>query len=1425
MIKEKQYIETKSSSFSSEGDPSIGDDNQMIKTPDNNSGELHHDLDRIIKTESDMTALIDNAGGDVADNKSGVGGNATSNTSPGSSNTDQKQQLMSNDICLSQIKHEDTSNNSGIKVEDNNTTSTTTTTVESDFESCDRVVLSSMNSGSGGPSDLIDGSGGVQPLMSNVLGSNATGNKQSNTTSGNMDAQQQQYMQQQSQIFVFSTSLANKSAESVLAGQYPTIIAYHCAQPRTKKFLEKHPLKVNQFNRQNPGQWMNNVVASQQQMKHQQQLNKGMAPHGGQPKYGGGTPYSRSMKNSNSPSGASIENPMMQQQPGARMPMWNHHQGNNINDSGPQQLQHSSNHNMMGSMCGPGNNGIMGMSNHSSGGSMGPGMLMNSNNSNQSMMGAGPGSMMNQHGNLCSMGPGSGGGMPMNGMDLDLMDHHNPHHQQHHPNPHHPSNMMDGGHRPMMGGGPHHPHHPPPHHPSGALHHRGPLGMGGPPHHHGMSDMMTMGGPNKCQPSSMDSLMSSSGGPPVSVPSGPGDSPGGHNSLASMMPSLDFDDPIGSGNSSLGATSHHSLTGVQVPDENLTPQQRQHREEQQATLRKLQLVLFPENSNSGGGPSQQQPPPVTSSSSSVGGPLDNCSGSGGMDDLMPSIDDDLDVDAVVTAAAVTSSAGDLLLPPKTPTSCSSDWPKSMFGNEDEKKKDGGRCGPPPSYHQTVARSASVPIVSVPSCSPNSPLAGNGTGVTNSNLSLPSPRTCSALNSPAGGRPSSNMSPTAVRSPGSNGSRLQSSNPGTPVHMSPGHNSCSSMKQQKGPMSNEFSPSSNIATPGQPSGGGQQSPDGLFCHSNKQLSKRGDEPNLMPVPSPQHIQYLNTFDGQELTIQKQPNTGLKDSSSSTTTTTSTMSPSVPTSQNNMDMIMTDSNMKSYNIVRPGDMPLNPSAAAAAAVAAGLQTSQHQPMKHFDPISSLAQMNQQLANNVAGGGSSPIVNHGGGVPSLHHPGGPGHHHPGGGMMSPFGGGGGPPMHMMGSNNDPMCGPMGMGSGGMHDSGMGGPPGSGGRMMYGPGPGIGQGPPPPGPNGGGMSMGPGGGLPMGMPPIGGGRNGGMMMNSCVSGGPLSPKSSSMMQQQQYQQQQQQRLMPRIPAGGGPGVLYNGGANIQVKPSAPNTIQYLPNNSRGGGPRGAPPPPQNQQQQQQPGLDFLQRFSGGPGNGGNSLSNLDGKVPTHNLQYFPNSGGGGYNNSNGGAGINDMMCGSGGPPGGGGMGGMPPGGPNNSRGMMRGSSAGMIRLGSGNNGMGMSGSNYNGGPSDNMFGGGGGPLHHPPSGHPQQQQMMMMGGGSGGPPPQQHKGGGMMGGPGPPDATQPLPPSMGGGGGPGPGGGPVGFRGGPPAANSFIGPTTADPNYAQQFHNFQQQLYATNTRGGGGGGGPSGPGGGGPQQFFVSK
>ena len=116
------------------------------------------------------------------------------------------------------------------------------------------------------------------------------------------------------------------------------------------------------------------------------------------------------------------------------------------------------------------------------------------------------------------------------------------------------------------------------------------------------------------------------------------------------------------------------------------------------------------------------------------------------------------------------------------------------------------------------------------------------------------------------------------------------------------------------------------------------------------------------------------------------------------------------------------------------------------------------------------------------------------------------------------------------------------------------------------------------------------------------------------------------------------------------------------------------------------------------------------------------------------------------------------------------------------------------------------------GGPMGSPMGGHMGGPNQMMvpcsksspMGGGG---------GGGQNG----PDPTQPLPPSGLGGpgsnsGGPGGGGG----GGGGYNKNSPImgtGPANTDPNYAQQFHNFQQQLYATNTRSQQGGmGGPPG-------------
>ncbi|XP_062614271.1 protein pygopus-like isoform X2 [Saccostrea cucullata] len=54
-------------------------------------------------------------------------------------------------------------------------------------------------------------------------------------------------MQQQSQIFVFSTQMANDAAETVMAGQYKNILSFHMDQPNTKKFLQKHQMKIHPF--------------------------------------------------------------------------------------------------------------------------------------------------------------------------------------------------------------------------------------------------------------------------------------------------------------------------------------------------------------------------------------------------------------------------------------------------------------------------------------------------------------------------------------------------------------------------------------------------------------------------------------------------------------------------------------------------------------------------------------------------------------------------------------------------------------------------------------------------------------------------------------------------------------------------------------------------------------------------------------------------------------------------------------------------------------------------------------------------------------------------------------------------------------------------------------------------------------------------
>lgn len=208
-----------------------------------------------------------------------------------------------------------------------------------------------------------------------------------------------------------------------------------------------------------------------------------------------------------------------------------------------------------------------------------------------------------------------------------------------------------------------------------------------------------------------------------------------------------------------------SLQGVKVPDENLTPQQRQHREEQLATIRKMQQMLFPENqSMEGGGPPDQNMPQVE------------------WQKLQHQFYDDrktkTDSGPVVPVGPVSEGSASGTMGPNVSGASTG---RSVAGPAPRLQ------GPPPPYHQTP-RSASVPIAlqSPSPASPNNPT---------SNLSLPSPRASSALNSPAEpNRPfgltrhmSTGQSPTSQDSPSAQ--RLNHSNPGTPLssHLSPSIN--------------------------------------------------------------------------------------------------------------------------------------------------------------------------------------------------------------------------------------------------------------------------------------------------------------------------------------------------------------------------------------------------------------------------------------------------------------------------------------------------------------------------------------------------------------------------------------------------------------------------------------------------------------
>lgn len=196
-------------------------------------------------------------------------------------------------------------------------------------------------------------------------------------------------------------------------------------------------------------------------------------------------------------------------------------------------------------------------------------------------------------------------------------------------------------------------------------------------------------------------------------------------------------------------------------------------------------------------------------------------------------------------------------------------------------------GPPPPYPQSHIRpTCASGAISSPNTNVGSP--------TTTSLPKTSPRLLSPAMYPR--LPTPGPSPHPVPSP----SPRHTSNPGTPVSVPaspaapvapagrvPAPDFTPPQSQPPsgavpGSMSPAHPPSANTQQLAQSAPGvdmfGNRAPNVNAMYGSQQMVKSEAGANLMPVPSPQQIQYINNFEGQELTIHKQPNTGLRDSDS-------------------------------------------------------------------------------------------------------------------------------------------------------------------------------------------------------------------------------------------------------------------------------------------------------------------------------------------------------------------------------------------------------------------------------------------------------------------------------------------------------------------------------------------------------------------
>ena len=396
--------------------------------------------------------------------------------------------------------------------------------------------------------------------------------------------------------------------------------------------------------------------------------------------------------------------------------------------------------------------------------------------------------------------------------------------------------------------------------------------------------------------------------------------------------------------------ANSNLMQSKVPDENLTPEQRQKREESLANLRKIQQLLFPDQGGEGGphppNPRMGMPGPGGMNPAAMGPNMNN---------MNPNMMQNMNPNMFgPNRQGMMPGQQNMMMPGQQNMMMSGQQNMMMshpFGGPNPPNMEnlspaqrewfrlqqefyhdkharhphpgkfppghmpnaGGGQGPPPSYFTSVAQRRAAPGSIGPS-EPTSPNPNNGP--------MPSPHFSSGHPSPAppadmqgqfmfpGQRRPSFGSPNQL-SPGFNpqgpgpgpvpgpgpgpGPGGPPGNfemmPGSPAGFyketmmrggPPGGGKIPEAMLQRAGNPEHYQPVPSPSTPSSTAAGSLNKPPPSYAQSQSQKRKRGASEDiddlykkLQPAPSPQQINYLNQFEGQELTITKQLNNAYKE----------------------------------------------------------------------------------------------------------------------------------------------------------------------------------------------------------------------------------------------------------------------------------------------------------------------------------------------------------------------------------------------------------------------------------------------------------------------------------------------------------------------------------------------------------------------